>query len=902
MAEKSGKNIASKSKNTGSGKNPSIKDSGLWKKLKRFYNKHTIRRIFLTALVFVLLVYVIFSIPAWTLKSEKLQPVVSRQPVQGTAIDRESGRVTVAQNGGRTLTIDTATMEIQVKDDASGYTFSSAAKKSSNGVDLALLNLVYLGEDNNLYEWNSHDNSTLLSSYELYQIENGVRIDINLNEGESNRFYEYMPKKMGIETYEEFFVKGLEKLVEDGTLEEALGQRYLSTLGLVYKRSLTEECYAVTYTGNPPVSATNQLIEVTKLVGYTQDMLLQDADEFGFMVTITEPALFDLVVEITLDDNGDLKVHVPAGSIVSGNDYYVAQNLSVLPNFGAVAAEEYEEGYVLVPDGSGALMAFNSYIDNVADYKRPLYDNDYFNDYYYMPEYGEELYMPVFGMLYGPEEKTDKAFLAIVEEGARNGLVNVRLASAGADSSKYNKAYASFDLTQYKRVKINGEYSDSSGTYLVNTGMQELDLTLRYRLFGKGTGYYDLAKDYQRYLADESLGITPVYGDGAASLYLEVVGGVNISDRFVGIPYNRAYSMTDYEELLSMMQELSGIRYQMQYDGAFNGGWNGELNRGASLASSNGSRKELREVLSYAKEQGIPLYMQVALTQIWEKGNGFRASSHAIRGYDDSAAKISRYHTVLGILNTQLNDGVVHDDYYLLSPRYLDAVTEAFIKDADEFDCLAVTDLAGMYYADYRYQGFVSGEMGDRVLKNSLNKLQNGERKLALKNPHIDNLRFGEIAVDISRESSNYATFAATIPFKQLVMNGLIPYTTEDVNLSSRGAGYYVLQAAELAAYPKFILTYENVDVLKNSDLSYLFSAQFDLLKGKIREVYEECASIRESIGTDEITGHRMVGENVFETTYANGTQVLVNYNLYDVTLSDGTVLEAEGYLLKEGK
>lgn len=310
MAEKSGKNIASKSKNTGSGKNPSIKDSGLWKKLKRFYNKHTIRRIFLTALVFVLLVYVIVSIPAWTLKSEKLQPVVSRQPVQGTAIDRESGRVTVAQNGGRTLTIDTATMEIQVKDDASGYTFSSAAKKSSNGVDLALLNLVYLGEDNNLYEWNSHDNSTLLSSYELYQIENGVRIDINLNEGESNRFYEYMPKKMGIETYEEFFVKGLEKLVEDGTLEEALGQRYLSTLGLVYKRSLTEECYAVTYTGNPPVSATNQLIEVTKLVGYTQDMLLQDADEFGFMVTITEPALFDLVVEITLDDNGDLKVQI----------------------------------------------------------------------------------------------------------------------------------------------------------------------------------------------------------------------------------------------------------------------------------------------------------------------------------------------------------------------------------------------------------------------------------------------------------------------------------------------------------------------------------------------------------------------------------------------------------------
>ena len=55
----------------------------------------------------------------------------------------------------------------------------------------------------------------------------------------------------------------------------------------------------MTYTGNPPTSATNQLVEVTKLVGYTTDNLLADADEFGFMVTFTEPAEFDLVVEIT---------------------------------------------------------------------------------------------------------------------------------------------------------------------------------------------------------------------------------------------------------------------------------------------------------------------------------------------------------------------------------------------------------------------------------------------------------------------------------------------------------------------------------------------------------------------------------------------------------------------------
>ncbi len=801
--------------------------------IKKFYDRHTIRRIALTAAAAIALVYAICSIPAWTLKSEKIEQTVSREPLPGSQIALDAGKVTVARKGDRTLSLDTAAMTIEVKDDKKGYSFSSAAKGTS-GSELAMLVLTYLGEDNNLYEWNSYDHSAALSSYALYQIQDGVRIDINLNEGESNRFYEYLPKKMGVSTYEELFVKGVNDLMESGSLDEAAGKRYLQTLSLVYKKSLTEECYAVTYTGNPPASATNQLIEVTRLVGYTTEMLLEDAEEFGFSVTFTEPAEFDLVVEITLDNNGDLKVHVPSGSIVSHNDYYTAQSLSVLPNFGAVTADEFEEGRILVPDGSGALMEFNSYIANVPDYKRPYYDNDFFSDYYYMPEYAEELYMPVYGVMYGPEGSTKKGFLAIAEEGARTAYLNVKLASAGADSAKYNKAFNSFETAQYKRVKINGEYSSDTGTYLVNAGMQALDLTVRYQLYGPGCTYYEMAKGYQAYLAQKE-GLAAEYGDGAANLYLEVVGGLNITSRFVGIPYSKAYSMTTYEELLAMMKQLEGIDCLVQYNGAFNGGWNSRLNRGANLMGENGSRKDLNAALAYAEENGIPLYLQVALTQDWESGKGFRASSHAVRDYANESVELSRYQPVLGILNSALSDGVVHDDYHLLSPSYLGGVTDAFLKEAGNYKALAVSDLAGMYYADYRYQGYISGEMGNQVLEENLGRLSQ-EKDLALVNPHIDKIGYGSVATDISRESSDYATFAATIPFKQLVMNGLIDYTTENVNLSSKNAAYFVLQAAELAAYPKFILTWENVDVLKDSDFNYLFSAQFGLLKEKMEK------------------------------------------------------------------
>lgn len=178
-----------------------------WAFLRKFYDKHTIRRIVLTLLAAVALAYVAVSIPVWTLKNQSMEKTISRQPLEGQPIEKEAGKIQVAESGGRQLWVDTATMVAEVKDEKGNVLYSTAAKGSA-GTELALFSLAYLGEDNNLYEWNSYDNSALLSSYELYQIDGGVRFDVNLNEGESNRFYEYMPKKMSSEVFEQTFQGG----------------------------------------------------------------------------------------------------------------------------------------------------------------------------------------------------------------------------------------------------------------------------------------------------------------------------------------------------------------------------------------------------------------------------------------------------------------------------------------------------------------------------------------------------------------------------------------------------------------------------------------------------------------------------------------------------------------------
>lgn len=862
----------------------------------KFFEKHTIRRLFLSVCVFAILVYVVKSIPSWKIQKETTPDLSKEAKASGKEIGQK-GIVTVAENNGSKLLLDTENLILTVQDATLGQSFSSAVNNADKGTEIALLSVSYLGKDNNLYEWNSYDNCVAFSTYQMYQIENGVQIVMNLNEGESNRFYEYLPKKMSVETYQEVFKAGIEKLGEDGTWDEQKVKRYLQTLSLVYKKSIMENCYAVTYTGNPPVSAVNQMIEIAKAVGYTQDMLVADGEAFGFQVTFSEAANLDITLEAVLED-GDLVVSLPGLAMNSENDFYTIQNIKVLPNFGAVDATQ--EGYIFVPDGTGALFAFNSNVGNIKNYERPIYDNDFLKDYYYMPEFSEELFMPVYGMLYGSQNDADKGFLAIVEDGARNAYVHVRLAGKGADSSKYNKVFASFDTTPYKKVKINGEYSSSTANYLVDTGMQPINYQLRFQFFGKHTSYFAFAKSYQEYLA-ESLQKEIAYDDGKATIFMEVIGALSIEKKLAGIPYDSVYSMTEYDELTAILKDLEGVNLEIQYDGVFNEGLNNKLNTKAQLVSQNGNKKEFEALQSYVKENDIPFYYQVALSNVGAKGNGFVSSKHAVRDYANEEVEITRHTPVLGIMSGALSKLIGGTPSQIVSPAYLSYVTDQFLKDAKSYDSLAITDLASMHYADYRFRSFIWGEQGNAIIEENLEKLSK-EKTLVLKNPHMDKIGYGSVATDISRESSNYLTFDQTIPFRQLVLNGLISYTTENVNLSSKNKEHYILQMAELQAWPKFYITAKSVNALKDTAYNYLYSVSYDNYQDEIKEVYDTCVNISNRIGTNEITDHKVLQEQVFETTYANGTKVIVNYNLYDVTLQDGTVLLAEDYLIKEGK
>lgn len=853
------------------------------KKVKKLYSTHTILKAAATAVLLILIAVLIKMAPVLMIRKNEIPFKVHEYSEQVlTQLSIDDGEVLAAESGGKLLYVNTKDMNLRVVDKETKKEWNALLPDSSQTADKALLSISYLGDDNNLYENDSYAYCTALGSYKIYLIEDGVKIDMALNEGESIRFYEYFPIKMPMVRYEDFFISGISQLLEDGIIDEARAARYEQTIKLVYRKSIIENCYAVANAGNPAVSATKLMIELAKLLGYDKEMLIADSTEFGLGVTFIEPASFEITFTAVLDED-DLVISVPVTEMVTHNDFYTIQNIKVLPNFGAATATN-EGGYIFVPDGAGALFEFNSYSLTVPDYVRPVYDNDFYSDYYYMPEYGEELMMPVYGMTYGQDDAATHGFLAIIEEGADTSFIHTKLAGLDGAGSTYNKVFASFDVVQYSKVKVYGPFADNTATYLAVSKESAINYTVRYRLFPENVTYYDMASSYRDYLMEEE-GIGSLsYGNGL-KLYLDFIGGITLSKRFLGIPYDSIYSMTTYTELIDILTKEEDKDLVIEYSGFFNKGLSNELNNKAELVSKNGSSKDLAKLLEYIEQKGYEIFYETSLSAVYREDKGFSKRRHSVYDYTNNVAEIYRYFIPLGILDGYARANA--EFHYIVSPHYLLSISEAFIKKSEGFDALSIPDLGNLTYADYKFRNEVSVYEASSVIDSVFKELSN-KKKLSISDPYMKNLLYGSYATDISRESCDYRTFYTSIPFRQLVMNGLIQATTEDINMSSYSASYYMLQAVELGIYPKFTLTAKSVDILKDSHYAHLFSTQYEGQKETIDEVYSVLNEAFLRIGELKIINHVIVGQNVFRTDYAKGVSVITNYNLEAV--------EAEGH------
>lgn len=879
----------------------------MMEKIKNIYGAHPISWTLGILALAIVLGALIYYAPAFSLEAADIPQAQSTATAKGDEIP-VGGVVTVAHNGGRTLSLDTETLILTLTDDATGRTWSSAMEGAAadDTAARALLELTFRGEDNTETVWNTYQNCVAFKTYQLFRIVNGVRIEMNINEGDSKVYLEYLPARFPKERYENFILPAVDQLLADGTIDEKQHQRYLDMLNQCYRLNpkatkpdpLPDDLsYDQFFSGiSPAPSLRDALIKLTGLIGYTREMLIEDCAAFGVMPTFHEPAQFSLTLELTLDE-GDLIAHIPTGDITAGNDFYKMQRIAVLPNLAALPASEENDGYFITPDGSGALMRFNTFVGSMAKYDRPFMDNNYYADYYYQSEYAEELRMPLFGVINGVEPSTH-GMLAIIEKGMDTANLHITLGSTSGTGKKKtytgtNKAYVSVDTLEHASVKVNGAYSDSSPTFVADSGHIVVDFTVRYKPYTSEVTYFDMAMDYRDYLSAQS-GVAISAPEGPKP-FIEVVGAVTLIDRFAGIPYDNITSMSTYQDVQAIIAALPEDSV-VQYDGGFNGGVISKLNDGARLVKENGSREELNALLAAAAKKGTSLYWQVNLSRVYVNGRDYIPFLHALRDYSNEAAEIYLYTPDTAIFNGRWDP---IRSYTRVSPKYLPYLTEKFLAGLTDQGLniqLSVGDLGHDVFADLRYNSVISQVQANQLVKEALTAL-NAQAPLTLNDPSSELAPMADYTVNVSRISSQYASFYCTIPFRQLALSGLTNVVGQDVNLGSRSLDYYLLQAAELGMGVKYTVTAQNPDILKNSHFESLYAVYWEEWKDEILRAADACAGLRAVIGGQQIANHVILEKDVFETTYANGVHVITNYTALPYQSAYG-VVEAGTYLL----
>ena len=537
-----------------------------------------------------------------------------------------------------------------------------------------------------------------------------------------------------------------------------------------------------------------------------------------------------------------LEVTIPSVEIDEAGDHRLL-TIDLLPFFGATTAER--RGYALIPDGSGAISTFREgHPDYYNNFSQGVYGQDSYSFSRDLVNDGRIL-MPIFGLV----DEGD-AFLAIITGGDFNSRIKF---SPSGYIVGFNRASAEFlfrrtfvDFYRQKRIKESYDPIDRSVRYLF--------------LVNDEADYSGMAKAYRHYLMEEK-GVLPLRErrNLPALLNLRLFMGIKKKALF----FDQFAAITTFSEARTILQGFKerGVEsIDLTLVGWNRGGYDGAYPTRLPPEGGLGGKRGLVELGRYAKDNGINLYLEDNYLDDFRFSRDF-SNKDIIR--DDRRSPLR-------------NGG----DHFLLSPEV--AYHKFAARDIPRLKDYGVKGL------EFRHFGSVlisdNNELhplGRREFAGywmqilSLSREQLGEA--AVQGGNIYTLPYVDRMFNIPMRASRLLFEDEEVPFYQMVVHGLVAYSADPANLRSDHR-YQFLKDIEYGAIPVYELTYRRPNQLKDSAYGHLFSSYYVDWIDTIATEYKELSDRIGHLTTQFMIDHRKLAENVYQTTYEDGTRIIVNY------------------------
>ncbi|MBO7217326.1 MAG: hypothetical protein J6V50_01350, partial [Clostridia bacterium] len=280
----------------------------------------------------------------------------------------------------------------------------------------------------------------------------------------------------------------------------------------------------------------------------TVEEYLVDGKCKGFVVTYNfdkAVLLMKIPVAYTITETG-MRVEVLYDEVEETGTSTLS-SIELLPMFGA--AKPSDEGYLFIPDGSGAIVDFDNIKNCYPDFQETIYGNDSsVNLKLRMLPPSEGVKMPVFGAKVG-----DDAYFAIITSGDSVAKLN-----ATASASSYNVAsvWPTFYYREFDEIGIMSKDSVSRAVRMLDRNVSVENPVVEYNvLSGEDANYSGMARFYREY-HQKKYSLEKIEASSVAPV-IQTFGKTYSDETFFGIPIKKAVAATTLKDVEGFYNTLS---------------------------------------------------------------------------------------------------------------------------------------------------------------------------------------------------------------------------------------------------------------------------------------------------------------------------------------------------------
>lgn len=550
----------------------------------------------------------------------------------------------------------------------------------------------------------------------------------------------------------------------------------------------------------------------------------------------------------------------------------------LMPYFGA--GKKGTDGFLFLPDGSGATVDFKAEKGWAESYRKQIYGRDPSKSDYIYSTGEEQIYLPVYGIC-----QSDGAFLGLVEHGDGNAFIEGVQAGKSTD---YASAFCAFPYRQLDNMKLYDKYGTEKNITFESKKVSDANPLVRYWFAGKkDANLAGMAALYRNYLIQEK-NFGKIKKSTDAPLYLDVFGASEKKESVLGFLVDKTVTATTMKDLNDIAARLSELKINnmvilLEY---FNKKGTGSgVIRNFSIDSAIGSKQEFRKFAEQYSEKGIKLFYGINNINVkrgtflwWEFNSG---ATNLIQ------TKLAGYEYKKGINAVNKKNKLY---FYLMPQKLTDILTNRSFRSFKSAGLTGISFLktSSVLYSDNKISHYSSREDTIARYREIYEQAVSGEMGLLSEETNAYCIPYSKYITNVPVSSSGFDIMTRAVPFYQMVFHGLREFSSLPVN-TGYDPGRSFLECMLTGTGLHYSLTGESSIVLKDTQLNYLLSTNYRDWIDEINKNYKTYNAVHKELQDKLIVGYEQSG-NIEKMVYEDGTVIAVNHGSSQEQIDGRTV------------